>query len=192
MIFVDGPINSGKTTVSKLLAQRLPKTVHVEIDDLRHFADCLLLDEAIPFALQDAISVSENWVRRGFNVVVSWPLSPENHRILQEAMLRTEAIFFAFTLLPRQEVCLSNRGTRELKPSEIDRVKKMVRRCSERNPVGEVIDNSEQTPDKTVDEILRRLAEAGLLEKHQELSPDPALLCCELHLRGNCPPPYSL
>ena len=168
VIFIDGPINSGKTTVGKLLAERLPRTVHVEIDDFRHFADCLTLDEVIPFALQDAISVSENWVNRGFNVVVSWPLSPENHRIFEEAILRTGTSFFTFTLLPRQDICLTNRGTRELTPGEIDRIKQMYRRYSDRNPVGGVIDNSEQTSGETVKEILRRIAEHSSPEKHQE------------------------
>ena len=167
VIFIDGPINSGKTIVCRLLAQRLPKTVHVEIDDLRHFADCLTLDEAIPFALQDALSVSQNWMRRGFNVVVSWPLSPENHRIFEDAILRTGASFFTFTLLPRQDICLTNRGTRELEPSEIERIKQMYRRYSERNPVGDVINNSEQTPDETVEEILRRIAADRWPEKHR-------------------------
>ena len=168
VIFIDGPINSGKTTVGKLLAERLPKTVHVEIDDLRHFADCLTLDQAIPFALQDAISVSENWVSRGFNVVVSWPITPENHRVFEEAIRRTGARFVTFTLLPRQDVCLTNRGTRAVELSEIDRIKQMYQGYREKKSIGTVIDNSGQTPDKTVEEIVWRVTEASSPEKHQE------------------------
>jgi uridine kinase len=57
VIYSDGPSNSGKTTVTRTLAQLVPKTVHVGVDDLRHFADCLTLDEATPCALQDATTV---------------------------------------------------------------------------------------------------------------------------------------
>ena len=104
---------------------------------------------------------------RGFNVAVSWPITAENHRIFEDAIRRTGVSFFTFTLLPQQDVCLTNRGTRELKPSEIERIKQMYRRYSERNPVGDVINNSEQTPDETVEEILRRIAADRWPEKHR-------------------------
>lgn len=154
VIYIGGPINSGKTTVSKLLVQRLAKTVHVEIDDLRHFADCLTLDGVIPFALEDAICITKNWVARGFHVVVSWPLSPENHRRFADAMGTVGADFFTFSLLPREDVCIANRGARELERHEIARIKAMYQSYRERQPVGMVIDNSEQTPDETVEELL--------------------------------------
>ena len=161
VIYIDGPINSGKTTISKLLAKRLANTVHVEIDDLRHFADCLTLDEVIPFALEDAICVTKNWVSRGFNVIVSWPLSPENYRIFSQAMLSAESESTAFTLLPREDVCISNRGHRELESSEVERIRQMYQWRRQTDPVGLVVDNTEQSPDETAEEILSIIAAEG-------------------------------
>lgn len=155
VIYIDGPINAGKTTVSRLLAQRLADTVHIEVDDLRHFAECLTLDEAIPFALEDAIMLTQNWVRRGFSVVVSWPIGAQDHRQFAQAVTTLDAELHTFTLLPRQEICLSNRGARPLTIKEIDRIHQMYAWRREQGSVGTLIDNSEQTPDQTVDTIIQ-------------------------------------
>lgn len=61
----------------------------------------------------------------------------------------------------------------ELKPGEIDRIKQMYRGYCDRNPVGDVIDSSEQTPDETVQEILRWIEDTRSPEKHREQRPDP-------------------
>lgn len=34
IINVNGPINAGKTTISKFLADKLPQTLFIEVDDL--------------------------------------------------------------------------------------------------------------------------------------------------------------
>ena len=73
IIVLDGPINAGKSTVGAMLADRLAHTVHIEVDALRHFAGCLTLEQAIPHALADAVSLVKTWTLRGFHVVVSWP-----------------------------------------------------------------------------------------------------------------------
>ncbi len=39
IIFINGPINSGKTTVAKILSSKIPNTVNVEIDNLHEFID---------------------------------------------------------------------------------------------------------------------------------------------------------
>ena len=76
IIWIDDSINAGKTTVAKRLASRFPKALHIEIDDLRHFADCLTLDEVIPFCVEDAASLTSTWIEQSFNVVLSWPVDP--------------------------------------------------------------------------------------------------------------------
>ncbi len=159
IIYIDGPTNSGKTTVSKLLCARSDRTIHVEIDDLRHFADCLALDEVIPFALEDAISVTRNWHARGFDVVVSWPINSENHKIFVEAMQNAGADLLTFTMFPREDVCLRNRAGRELEEREIYRIKQMYAGLRLTGPIGIQIDNSDQCPDETVDKIVSKIAE---------------------------------
>ncbi|MDE3000110.1 MAG: hypothetical protein OXU79_13620 [Gemmatimonadota bacterium] len=36
LIYLNGSINSGESTIGRLLAEALPKTVHVEVVELRH------------------------------------------------------------------------------------------------------------------------------------------------------------
>src|SRR5262245_14252670 len=104
VIYLNGSINSGKSTIARLIISRIPQTVHIEVDDLRHIADCLTLEEAIPFCLEDAILLTRHWVARGFNVVVSWPISEQHHRQFVRALDGTGIPFHTFTLSPRLEV----------------------------------------------------------------------------------------
>ena len=65
IVYLNGPINSGKTTISKLLQNRLPETVHIEVDDLRNFANFIDIEEVIRYALEDALLITKNWINRG-------------------------------------------------------------------------------------------------------------------------------
>ncbi len=59
-----GSINSGKSTTSRLLVERLPRAAHVQGDALRHFVTRLPLEEAVPITLQNIIAVAiplPNW-----------------------------------------------------------------------------------------------------------------------------------
>lgn len=160
VIYIDGPINAGKSTISARLAQALPSTIHIEVDHLRHFAACLSLDDAIPYALEDTIQLTQNWLRRGFNVVVSWPIDAQDHAQFAQAVGDTGARLYTFTLLPRQEVCLQNRGTRPLTDHEIRRIHEMYAWRRIHGSVGTIIDNSDQTPDQTVAQILHHVMAA--------------------------------
>jgi cytidylate kinase len=73
IIFLDGPINAGKSTVGAILAGQMRQAVHIEVDCLRHFTGGFSLEQAIPFALADAAELANAWVKRGFHVIVSWP-----------------------------------------------------------------------------------------------------------------------
>lgn len=39
VIIINGPINSGKTTLAKILWEKIPNTAHVEVDKIREFID---------------------------------------------------------------------------------------------------------------------------------------------------------
>ena len=68
IILLNGSINSGKTTVAKQLIQLLPRTAHVEVDDLREFIRFLPLAEAIP--LNPALAVA--LTNRGTRELSDW------------------------------------------------------------------------------------------------------------------------
>ena len=158
IIYLDGPINAGKSTVSALLARRMPHTVHIEVDHLRHFANSLTLDQAIPYAFSDAADLTAGWTKRGFHVVVSWPIDRNNHQRLAAALAEAGAPMFTFTLLPRLDIALKDRGQRRLSEQERARIKEMYAGMyAGGRAVGLVIDNSEQTAAETVQTILEHI-----------------------------------
>ena len=47
IILINGSMNAGKSTVAKLLINKIPRTAHVE--SLRRFIEWMSIDESIPY-----------------------------------------------------------------------------------------------------------------------------------------------
>ena len=122
IIFVNGSINSGKTTVAKLLQKALPNTALLEIDALREMVSWMPLEDSIPLNFSNAVSVITNFVRAGLNVVVPYPLSQSNHEYLKGSLETLGTDMYFFTLAPSLETALSNRGKRVLTENEKERI----------------------------------------------------------------------
>ncbi len=153
VIYINGSINSGKSTVGRLLAKTLPNTVHIEVDDLRHFADCLSLSEAIPYCQEDTMTLTRSWLSRGFSVVVTWPISERGYAVFEGETARIGVPMYMVTLRPSLEVALSDRGQRRLSDRERTRIGEQYRSPHIDPGLGRVIDNSRQTPEETLAEI---------------------------------------
>ena len=159
VILVSGSINAGKTTVSRLLARRIPRTAHVEVDALRAFVPWMPLEESIPLNLRNATAVARHFLEAGLHVVVDYPLGPEHHdRLTRELSGLADAIH-GFVLAPPLKVALLDRG-RRLDEWERDRIRVLYRQGFHDPGFGIAIDNGSQTPDETVAEILAHLGRA--------------------------------
>ncbi len=156
IILISGPINAGKTTVARLLAAQLPNAAHVEVDDLTNFLPALALDDMIPVGLEMAAAVIAVLARRGFAVVVSFPLRPEDYDYLCDA-LREHGPLRCFTLAPAQHIAAASRGARTLTDWERERSAAMYAEGYDRPPFGAVIDSSAQSADETAAAILAQL-----------------------------------
>ncbi|MFA6475880.1 MAG: hypothetical protein WCV68_00540 [Candidatus Paceibacterota bacterium] len=165
IIFLNGSINSGKTTVAKILAQKLSNVAIVEIDALRAMIEWMPIDQAIPVNLENAISVIRNFSKRGLDVIVPYPLSQKNYEYLTAGVKDLEAEPHVFTLAPNLEKVLTNRGSRELSGEEQERIKYHYDIGIHSPSFGEIIDNSDQTPEETADYILSKI------NKHLEVRP---------------------
>ena len=158
IIFINGPINAGKTTVGKLLKEKIGNTALVEIDSLREMIDWMPIEASIPLNLENAVSVIKNFVNRGLNVIVPYPLSKENYEYMRNSLEDLNTKMHFFTLAPELESALRNRGNRELGEDEKERVKHLYKIGIASPSFGEVIDNTHQTPEETTDYILNRIA----------------------------------
>jgi len=155
IILLNGSINAGKSTVSKRLCEMLPRTAHVEVDSLREFISWMPLEESIPINIETSIAVTKVFVRRGLNVIFSYPLRPEDYKIILGDFAELGVPVHGVTLRPRLEVSLTNRGTRQLNDWERSRIPYHYETNLNQPDFGIVIDNSEQSPDETAREILR-------------------------------------
>ncbi|MCX6790440.1 MAG: zeta toxin family protein [Candidatus Kaiserbacteria bacterium] len=159
IIFLNGSINAGKSTVAKLLAKELPNTALIEIDALREMIGWMPIDQSISFNLENALSIITNFSKRNLNMVVPYPLSQKNYDFLMENLKDLNTDTRVFTLAPQLEKVLTNRGTRELDDWERERIKHHYVIGIPNPSFGEIIDNSNQTPEETAKYILSRLDE---------------------------------
>ena len=88
------------------------------------------------------------------NIVFAYPIS---HNLYQEwkFLEDKDTSFVNITLAPKLEVCLQNRGARELDDWEITRIKQMYQEGYQNPPFSDlIIDNGSQTPQETVQAIV--------------------------------------
>lgn len=157
IIFLNGSINSGKSTIANLLSQKLEKIAVVEIDVLRSFVPNVSIEESIPLNLENAILVIRNFVKHKYNVVVPYPLSQNNYEfILNELSGVNEKIMF-FTLAPSLVKAQSDTETRKLTDWERERIKYHYDIGINDPGFGKIIDTTDQSPDETTAYIISRV-----------------------------------
>jgi len=157
IIFLNGSMNAGKTTIANILAKRIPDVALVEIDALRNMISWMPIDKAVPINLINAISVIRNFSNSGLNVIVPYPLSEKNYDFMIKELEDLETKMHFFTLSPKLEKIITNRGERELEISDIERIKHHYNIGIHNPTFGEIIDNGEQTPNATVEYIISKI-----------------------------------
>lgn len=165
IININGPINSGKTTISKWLQKELPKSFFIEVDELVSDDEQTKLNlsrkEGWAERLQrlDKIIVQEKRLLRYEYIIFAYPMTEKTYH--QWILWEDDNIkFINITLAPDMSVCLQNRGTRQLSETEKARIKQMYLKgyhCSKYANL--IINNSKQAPEETVKEILNYLDE---------------------------------
>lgn len=157
IILINGSINSGKSTISKLLVEKIPNTALLEIDSLREMISWMPLHDSIPLNLQNAVSLIKNFVERKINVVVPYPLSEDNYNFVVDQLKDLGTKIYTFTLSPKLEKAVTDRGGRPLVDWEVNRIKEQYGKNIHNPSFGEVIDNSSHSPEETVEIILSKL-----------------------------------
>lgn len=156
IIFINGSINSGKSTIAKRLSEKIPNLIVLEIDVLRDLIKFVPLDKAIPINLENTVLLTKNFVKHHFNVLIPYPLSKKNYDFLVEGLNNIKEKIYTFTLNPSIQVVLEGRG-RKLTEWEKERIKHHYKIKINKPDFGTIIDNSHQTPDETTNQILTLL-----------------------------------
>lgn len=157
IIFINGSFNSGKSTVARLLAQRIKNTAVVEIESFHEFIPWMPINESVLINLENAVLVIKNFVKRGFNVIVPYSLSEQNYKYLMEKLEDLNEDLRFFTLNPEIEEILKNRGNGELSKEDQERIRYYYSKGTNKPSFGEVINNTFQKPEETLEEIWGKL-----------------------------------
>lgn len=163
IININGPINSGKSTISKLLEKELPNALFIEVDDLLSDEEQEKLGLKMEQGWQERtnrlakIVNAEKQNKAYDNIVFAYPIS-ENLYNEWKLWQDENTKFINITIAPKLEVCLTNRGTRELEEAEKHRIFQMYEEGYHNRAYSDlIIDNSVQTPSETLDTILKFL-----------------------------------
>ena len=159
-ILLSGPINAGKTTVSRLLARHLAGSAHVEGDALRAFVSWMPLEESIPLTLSNLADVSRNFLEGGHHVIVDYLLGADDHARLLAALEPVADTVHSFVLAPPLHVALRDRGGRKLDERERGRIRELYDQRIHEPGFGICLDTAELTAEQTAQEILGHLRRA--------------------------------
>jgi len=154
ILWLNGSINSGKSTVARILSTELKNTANIEIDVFHEFIHWKPIEESVQLNIKNAISVIKNFIEEGIDVIVTYPLSQKNYDFVMTELGQYKDQLHVVTLAPPLEDALINRGTRELVEWEIERIKHHYSIGVPSPLFGDVIDNSHQTPEETANAVL--------------------------------------
>ncbi|MDD4520245.1 MAG: ASCH domain-containing protein [Alphaproteobacteria bacterium] len=170
IVNINGPINSGKTTVSKILEKKMQNAVFIE-------GDGLISDEE-----KKRLGLSESWVffqnkleekledykasKKYETIIFAYPIGEKNYK-RWKALADNQTCFLNITLAPSLEVCLTNRGTRQLDDWEKNRIKEMYEEGYQKRTYSDfVLNNETQTPEETA-EIIKGFVGHALSSRQQ-------------------------
>lgn len=159
IVWINGSMNAGKTTVAQILKKEIPQVAHIE--KLRQFVEWMSIEQSIPLNMKNIASLTRNFVESGLNVIISYPVSAENFLLVQDMLSDLDQPIQLFTLSPRLELVTMDRGDRVLESWEIETIKESYRVGLHRPDIGVIIDNSDQTPRETARHILSSLDKQG-------------------------------
>lgn len=97
--------------------------------------------------------MTKKLVESGFNVVITYPVPASDLEYLATNLSALDTDIYVITLCPPLDVALSDRSDRELTDWEHDRIRELYDKGVHRPDFGTCIDNADQSPAETVDEI---------------------------------------
>jgi cytidylate kinase len=154
VIIISGSVNAGKSTTSKLVADKL-KAEWIDIDELAHQIPSFNLDTDISKAIGLALVEINKLTAEDKNVVANYVLRQEDYEQMDAGIKAQERYYF--TLVPKLDVARSDRG-RGMNDWEYERVKFHYDTGIASPKFGSIIDTSKMTLDEVANDIIRRIS----------------------------------
>ena len=161
---INGPINAGKTTVSRILEKILPDSLFIEVDDLLSDEE----EDRLGLSMEDGwrervnrlerLILKEKEEKRHSIVFFAYPIGREYYN-RWKSYEDEDTRFVNITLSPAKEECL-RRGGNDMSQWEHDRILQMYEEgCHNPEFSDLLIHNDNQTPEQTVQAVLDFLKE---------------------------------
>ncbi|EKE00070.1 MAG: hypothetical protein ACD_22C00097G0001 [uncultured bacterium] len=159
IIILNGSKNSGKTTIAKILQNKIPNTAHIEVDNLRDFVGWMDGEAgAYSLSIENAALITKNFVKHGLNVIFTYLLEEDDYNNTIQMLSAIDTKIYFFTLNPDISVVLTNRGNRELSSKEQERIRHHYKIGTNKPSFGQIIDNTNQTAEETANTILEAIS----------------------------------
>lgn len=172
LIFIDGPMGSGKTTTTKLLNQKLPNTARIAMPDIKRLipnykehANHLVVIRAVMAAMIDT------YLTHSVSVIVEQITSASGISSLKDIADKHGARFFAYRLAAPKDIRktrVDERTKIDMSVTELsqDKVEQLAGyfepndRFYEENPtdISELINTSVMGPEEVTDFIISKLS----------------------------------
>lgn len=152
-IWISGSINSGKSTVAKILSKELQMAV-IELDAFSEFVENFLsFEEYLKLNYEIFSEIVEVYNKRNIGVIIVYPLGEEKYLEIKDKLNN----FQIFTIDPTLEIALSDRGERKLNDWERERVKFHYEKNIHNSSFAIRVETKDETPEETVTEIISKL-----------------------------------
>lgn len=161
VIIISGPPAAGKSSVSRALAEKFPKSAYLDID---LFKDMIIGGNVAPwdpegpeqFKLveKNFLAITKNFLDEGFVVVINYVFNDEQVKQYNELF----GDVYGFLLLPSMEILKKRDLERDATGEMQERIEVLYSEfANAEHKMLKVIDSSNQTLDETVDKIFKQL-----------------------------------
>ena len=164
LISISGSVHSGKTTISRMLAAKMPNAFYVDGDLIsswvgQAYSRDTTIDDMLPDIHSKIIEFIKPALRDGNDTIVDYPFSDKVRGQILEELRPIEFESKWFLLKPDIEKVLTGSGAR---PRLNDWEKARINyHYNESNlldtSIAKVIDSTNQTPEETLNEVIGEL-----------------------------------
>ena len=159
IFWINGTINSGKTTIANLLASENKNIYHIELDELSNSILDKELDDKLEIVIRKGLELAVRKIDEEKIPIITWPLYNEELDFALALAKNLEVELKLITLTTNFEKAISQRTNRILSNWEKSRIRYHIEECKINSQNFDYkVDNSDLSIEETL-ELISKLIE---------------------------------